>query len=289
MDRVIEETTEKQIFKARNVGELIFQKKTVRGLQIIGAGSTFTDLPQKFISTKLIHDLRKLQLHERYIDIGPGVTLGEILALGEHCPVILSEAIKTIANPFVRNFITVGGNVITDKVIGSIPKNDDIADKIFPMKMTLYAPLLALDAQVELQSSMSNVYIPLQKFQGVPQNYILVNIRIPRTDWEVSIYRRLGAQGVITQQSASFAFLVDSVKSIITNIRICFAGVIAFRAITLENKMLGLHLPLNRAAFDSYITEALNTFDNAVGNTQCPLILRTQFENLVAYSLEQLA
>lgn len=289
IDRTLEDVVEKKVFKARNIGELFYQKKTVRDLVVIGAGTTMNELPQKFISTKLTRDLRKLQQHERYMDIGPAVTLGTLESFSSHCPKILLEALKTIANPFVRNIATIGGNIMTNEITNTIPKTDTDVIKTFPMKMTLYAPLIALDTQLELQSVMSTISIPMQKFQGVPDGYVLCNIRIPRVDWEISIYRRLGPKGVINIQSASYAFLMTSAKSTIASVRIAFSGIVSFRAIALEGKLLGLRLPISRATFNTYIEEALGIFDEEAAGIQYPAILRKQFENLVAYSLEQLA
>ena len=70
--------TEAKFFFARNEQELFYQKKTIAGLQVIGGCTYLEHLPQKSISTTLIPKFREISKHERYIEIGPGVTLSEL-------------------------------------------------------------------------------------------------------------------------------------------------------------------------------------------------------------------
>ncbi|MCI7115185.1 MAG: hypothetical protein MR932_04345, partial [Treponema porcinum] len=88
--------------------------------------------------------------------------------------------------------------------------------------------------------------------------------------------------------SAGFVFLADSEKNIITNIRIAFSGPITFRCIALENKLLGLRLPLNEKMTAQYSEEAAAVFDETAEKKSYPPILRQQFQNLIRYAFEQL-
>lgn len=264
--------TERKVFFARNIQELFYQKKTISALQVIGACTHLEHLPEKSISTTLIPELRQIHKHERFIEFGPGVTLAEIMALGErHIPSILYQAVCGIANPFVRNIATIGGNICAG-----------------PQRLSLFAPLLALDTLLELRSPSETSYISLQNFKSIPKDFVLTNIRIPLNDWDVSIYNRLGPSNKITENSAGFAFLADSEKNIITNIRIAFSGPITFRCIAIENKLLGLRLPLNEKMTAQYSEEAVAVFDETAEKKSYPPILRQQFQNLIRYAFEQL-
>lgn len=264
--------TECTVFFARNIQEFFYQKKTISALQVIGACTQLEHLPEKSISTTLIPELKQIHKHERFIEFGPGVTLAEILALGErHIPSVLYHALEEIANPFVRNAATIGGNICAG-----------------PERHSLFAPLLALDTQLELRSPSETSYISLQNFKLIPKEFVLTGIRIPLNDWDVAIYTRLGPAHTITRNSAGFVFLADTEKNIITNIKIAFSGVITFRCIPLENKLLGLRLPLTPRMIEQYVAEAAALFDEAAGKTVYPAVLRRQFQNVINRAFDQL-
>lgn len=265
--------TQTRFFIARTLNELLYQIKTIKDLRIVGGTTYCKELGSKALSISNIAELSEIKKHERYIDFGPAVTLGRILSLGKaHLPQVLYNALLDIGNPFVRNIATIGGNLCNKEP-----------------KLSLYAPLLALDTTIECKSSNNkSVYKNLQNFQGVPEGYALTNIRVLLDDWDVSLYYRLGPLNKIDATSGVFVFLADSEKSIISNIRIAFTSSISLRLTDLENKLLGLRLPLEIKNIITYTKEAAITYDKVVANKKMPPLLRQQFLNLVQYSLEQL-
>lgn len=259
------------IFYAKNLSDLFYQIKTISGLEIVGACTGISSMPEKCISTTLIKDFKQIQKHERYIEFGPGTSLASILELGErNLPKLLPEAIESVSNPFVRNIATIAGNLFN------------------PHKGTLLGPLLALDAYLELKSPNETKYTPLINFTEIPKGFVVTNIRIPVNDWDVSIFKRLGPENKLSEDSATFSFLSDSEKSVITNLKIAFSGKITFRCQELENKMLGAKLPLPASEIGSYVEEAAEQFDRSAGKTEYNPVLRQQFKNMVLYSFEQL-
>lgn len=260
------------IFSARNISELFQQIKSIANLQLLGGCTLISQIPEKAISIKLIPDLRQISKHERYIDFGPGTTLSEILAIGErHLPKVLYEALKTIANPMIRNLATIGGNIYS-----------------FEQKQTLFAPLLALDAKLELKTKEETKYIPLQSFTPLPRGQIISNIRVPLSEWDVEIFCRVGPENQITENSASYAFLADTENNSIRNLRIAFAGKITFHSSELETKLIGIRLPLHKNDIEDFIKEASLEFDKITEKQSYNPILKRQFLNLIRYSLEQL-
>lgn len=261
-----------KIFLAKNLAELFYQMKTITGLQITGACTGTKEMPEKTISTTLIKDFKQIHKHERYIEFGPGTSLSDILELGErNLPKILIDAIESVANPFVRNIATLAGNILNPEIKG-----------------TLFGPLIALDCYLELKSPGENKFLPLLNYTEIPEGFLVTNIRIPMNDWDVSVFKRLGPEHKLTKDSASFAFLADSEKSVITSIKIAFSGKITFRCLELENKMLGTKLPLASSDIESYVEEAVHHFDRTAGKTEYNPVLRQQFMNLMRYSFEQL-
>lgn len=261
------------IFIPKNISECFQQVKVIQNLQVVGGCTGIHEMPEKTISTTLIKDLKQINKHERFIEFGPGTSLSEILNLGErNLPQVLMEAIQSVANPFVRNIATLAGNIL----------NPDV-------KCTLFAPMLALDATLEFKMQSETKYIPLLNFTEIPEDFFLTNIRVPTNDWDVSIFRRLGPAYKISEDSASFAFLADSEKSVITNLKIAFSGKVTFRCLELENKLLGTRLPLSSTDISGFVEEAVAQFDKTAATTEYNPVLRQQFMNLVRYSFEQLS
>lgn len=263
---------DKLVFFAKNVNELLYQVKTTKDLRIVG-GCTLTDsLPQKSISIHSVKELCQISRHERYIDVGPGVTLSALLELGPNrLPPVLYEAILSIGNPIIRNMATIGGNILETN-----------------HKMTLFAPLMALDATVEMKNQNDTITIPVQNFHEIPSGFIVTNFRIPLIDGDVAIFRKIGAGKASSLNSASFAFIAHTEKNSITNIRLAFAGPFAFRNKNFETSLIGQRLPLRQNDIQSISETAENLFFNAAQDIMINDVLRQQFINLTRYAFEQL-
>ena len=263
---------EKNIFYAKNLQEIFYSLKNIKNLKLIGGATGLETLPEKSLSIINIPELKKISKHERYIEFGPATSLSQILNLGErHIPKILFDALSTIANPFVRNIATIGGNIMGDF-----------------WYHTLYAPLLALDARLELKTENETTYKSLVNFTGLKENQIISNIRLPLSDWDIEFFMRTGPESKITEESASFSFLALSEKNIITSIRIAFAGPFAFRNLEVESKLIGLKLPLNDKNIASIMEDAEFYFTKEKKDRKIKAVLESQFLNLLKYSLEHL-
>lgn len=204
--------TNKTLLFAKNISEVLYQIKNTPKLEIVGGCTQISALPEKSLCTRNVADMRSINRHELFIDFGPAVTLNEILDLGEErIPEILYMAILNTANHFVRNMATLGGNICAKEIHG-----------------TLYAPLLALNTMLRFRNAETQSFstMPFEKFAGVPPKSVIVNIRVPNEDWDVSIYRRCGPRHTLEKDSASFCFLAKTEKSALINVRIVFAGAV---------------------------------------------------------------
>lgn len=266
------------IYYAKNLTELFSQLKNIAGLRIVGSCTALNALPEKTISVRHISELQKIDKHERYINFGSAVTLAEILdrdrdSDSTKIPKIFSDAIKTVANSNIRNIATLGGNICATM-------ND--------VKYTLYSPLLALDAQLELRSQKNTIIMPIANFENIPNEYVLTRIRVPTNEWDFSIFKRIGTEHKINNKSASFSFLISEERGKITNARIALSGSVIFRAHELENSMIGLKLPLSSDDIKKITVGAARQFDASAKNKVFPSTLREQFLNLAIYAAEQL-
>ncbi|MBS7295018.1 MAG: FAD binding domain-containing protein [Treponema sp.] len=262
----------KSILLAKNTSELIYQLKATQGLQIVGGCTSIEELPEKTISTIGIKDLSVITRHERFLNVGPAVTLTQLLNVGQnHLPQIIFEALGCIANPMIRNMATVGGNICA-------PGH----------KRTLFAPLLALEARLVFKSQSETKIEPIQNFKKVPEGFVLTNIRIPLVDSNLSIFRRVGPENSITELSASFAFLVSTEKNAISDVSLAFAGPFIFKSKSLENALLGHKLPLTHKDIENIQEQVEQEFQKAATDQMISDVVRQQFFNLCRYSFEQL-
>ena len=150
--------------------------------------------------------------------------------------------------------------------------------------------LLALDAQLEIHSVTETNYVPITKFTEVPKGNILTKIKVPINQWDISIFKRVGPSFEISDDSASFVFLADTYKDILSDIRMAFCGSVSLRSKEWENKIIGTRLPISEKVISSMIDEAEKNFTAHTDflNIICNPILKDQYLNLVRYSLMQL-
>ncbi|MCR4821256.1 MAG: FAD binding domain-containing protein [Treponema sp.] len=263
----------KNFFYAENLPEVFYQLKTISDLTIVSGCTSFVnkEMPPISLTVRDIPELKNIDKHERYIDIGSSVSLGDIERLGKtNLPATLYQAILTIANPNVRNIATIGGNVCARG------------------NSSLSAVLLALDARLEFQNGTETLYENYTRFREIPKKYILTAIRFPLDEWEVSIFKRVGPQEFINDISACFVFLANSQKNQISDIKIAMAGTFKYRDKDLENKLIGAHLPLSETAISNFLLDAEESFEKALGKERVQPIIKKQFWNLLKYSLEEL-
>lgn len=269
---------------AKNLTDVFYYLKTIQGLKILGSGTAeqhlhFSEqlaLDQTALFLRNIEELKQIDKKERYIDFGSASTLTSMIDVGrKKLPSVLYEALISTANPLVRNIATLGGNICSNE-----------------RKMTLFAPLLALDAKLEFKSSMQDsLFIPVSKFEEIKPLHILSRIRVPIEDWDVAIFKKLGPAGGITSESASFTFLAQSEKGILSDVRIAFCGIVSLRSDELENRLIGTRLPLSPKLKNEVLEAAAIDFFNQSGFADPPLhpILHSQYVELLEYALDMLS
>ena len=266
------------MYPASSVDTALSLLKNISDIQLLAGATLENKIKSDFFSVLSIAEMTAIDKKERYIDVGAAVSLSALLDLGEgRIPSVLYEAIKTIGTPFTRNLATIGGNICAS------------SEKF---KYTLYAPLLALDARLEIRTPSELPHnILLSRLTVFPEKFLLSKIRIPLEDWNVSIFRRVGREGILDEKSASFTFLAKMEKDVISKIAIAFAGSICFRNKELENTMQGLKLPLSDRQIEDLSRKSAEILASAESKNSyvLPSILKSQYLNLIRYSLEQLS
>ena len=266
------------MYPAKTVDDAVALLKNISGIQLLAGATQTREIKSDFFTVRNIEEMCAIDRRERYIDVGAAVPLSALSELGSpRIPSVLADAISTIAHPFVRNLATIGGNIC------SSTKN---------LKRTLYAPLLALDARLEIRIPSEIPHnVQMSKISEFPPKFLLTKIRIPLEDWDVSIFRRVGDSGVLNEKSASFTFLAKMEKDVLSKIAVSFAGAICFRNRELENQMQGLKLPLTDKQIEDLSKKSAEILSvmEAKSAFSLPPILKTQYLNLIHYSLEQLS
>ncbi len=271
------------VFTASTIQEVLYHLKNTKNLQVF-AGATLCKkypngtkirLPSSCIFIGNIEELKEINKTERFIDFGSAVTINQILEVGKNrVPSFLYEAASLVASHNVGNIATIGGNICNT-----------------PHRMSLYSPLLALEASLELRSASETKVVALSKFNEIPQGFFLTKIRIPIIDWHTARYVKLGSPYEQNDKSASYTFLADSSKgSNLDDLRIAFAGEITFRSRELENTLIGARLPLTEKDCNTILEKASKLFDLELEKSQKPenLFLKNQFLNLLEQSIEEL-
>ncbi len=271
------------VFNATSIQEVLYHLKNTQNLHVF-AGATLSkkhmhgvriQLPSPCIFIGNIDELKEINRTERFIEFGSAVTINQILDLGKNrIPHFLYEAASLIASHNVGNLATIGGNIC------------NIAHK-----MSLFSPLLALDASLEFRSFSDNKVIALSKFTEVPTGFFLTKIRVPVLNWHTEQYVKLGSPYEQNDKSASFTFLADSSKgTYLDDLRIAFAGEVAFRSQELENTLIGSRLPLTERDCSMLVEKASKLYDNETDKYEkkANVFLKSQFLNLLEQSLDEL-
>ncbi len=276
---------EVSFYKADNIQDLLYYLKTVNNLKIYGGGTSLyknnkeitVEIENNSLFLSQCPECCFIDKKERYIDFGAGISLSKILKLGKNkIPNYFYEAIKTVANPLVRNIATLTGNICSENFYN-----------------TLYAPLLASDAKLEIRDFSEIKFITLAKLEKLNQGQAITKIRLPIEDWDIEIFERLGPTNEIIDVSASYTFLAKTQKDTLSDLRIAFCGKMKLRSQELEDQLIGSHLPIRKAAIENMLEIATEIYDKELSylGEEKELIhpmLKSQFLNLLKTSLEKL-
>ena len=142
--------------------------------------------------------------------------------------------------------------------------------------------------QLEFKNQSETINMSFSNFKDIPEGYILTNIRIPIPDANLSIFRRIGSDSVINQESGSFVFMANTEKNTLYNVKVAFAGVLSFTSKSLENNLSGQHLPLTYKDIQRIQKMVEEEFNTAAQDVMISDVVKQQFFNLVRYSFEQL-
>lgn len=255
-----------RFYRAKNLQEALYHLKNVNNLHIYSGGTsikqadndTLLDIGEDCLFLTNCEELKRIEKHERYITFCSMVTLQQILDLGENnIPNFIYKAIESISNPLVRNKATLTGNICSSDFYH-----------------TVYSPLLAVDAKLEIHTPSETKFVQMSKFNGVEKGQIVTAIRIPLIDWDISLFFRTGDANQISDLSNSFTFLAKTQKDSLVDLRVAFCGKLKIRSSELENSLIGSRLPLSKKVMEMAMEKAEKVFDQ-------------EFDKYVAFYVEK--
>lgn len=240
-----------------------------------GQDSHTLELPANILSLDGLNELQYITRTERYIEIGAMVKLNDIINLGKPIPPVLTQALKCIAGPELRNLVTIGGNI-------SNPSR----------RLNATAPLIALDTRYELRTALTSRWISAARFSSIPgplafnPQELLTRIRIPLEQWNYSLFKHFTDIYPEDEMGGSIVFITRIQKNVLTDIQVVFAGEKVIRDKNSEAVLSGKHLPLDRRDIAHFI-ELWETFLQAVDSPG--IIMKSKIINFIEKSAMELA
>ena len=203
----------------------------------------FLELPSIVLSIQDVEELRRVSRTERMIELGAGMTIAEILQLGQqNIPPALYGALGSIGPPAVRGIATIGGNL-------AVPAR----------LMTAVPVLMLLDARIELRRHggvrwlpLSRVHLPDGRLDFKPGE-VITRIRVPLQPWSGELFRRFGTELSPESEPLTVCGLVRVSNGIVEEIRLngTASGRILLRSRTMEAELVGRRIPLSHRDVES--------------------------------------
>lgn len=165
--------------------------------------------PETLVDISSIDELKKIEVLDKYIEIGAGVTFTDIVNsdLFDDNLYGLHKASRMVGSPQIRNKATIGGNII----------NGSSAADIIPPLLCLDASLIYRSRDGERQVRLEDFYTD-NKNNGIGKNELLTKIRFERLNKNAKLsFAKLGLRDAlaIARISNSVLMELDEGKNII--------------------------------------------------------------------------
>lgn len=206
---------------------------------------TLPKFPGDVLFLNRIDELKGIKKEGDVLIIGAGATLTEV---GEHpeTPLILKEAVMSIAAPGIRNIGTLAGNLCN-----ASPAGDSIC------------ALYTLSASVLIQSLSGEREVPVYDFiQGpgrtsLKDNELVTAIKVPIEINSVEVFKKVGTRKANALSKLSFSAVAEVKGGVIDSIAISFGAVgpTVVRSVELEKKLEGRDLSWVKSNADSIVSD----------------------------------
>lgn len=197
-----------------------------------------------------IEELQKVKENKDEIIIGSGCTLASLIK-EEAVPEVLKKALRGAASPAIRNMGTIGGNIC----------NASPAGDTLPI-------LYALNSKCRIINEFSERTVNIEDFiygprrTSLEKNEILESIIIPKKDFNIVHYEKVGARKASAISKLSFTGLCNVENGRIEDIRMAFGavGATVIRIKEAENLIIGRKID----DLNPCIEKALHIYDKNI-------------------------
>ena len=274
----------------RTVAPLVYMPETIQQLlQIykknptaeIHAGGTFSVLKMSprdtapgnsIIYIGNIEEMKRISRTDRYVEIGAGCTINQILEIGSGIlPRALISALQQIGSYTIRNLATIGGSLA-----------------IRERRLDAFAVLSLFDVRVEGRKAGSSRWIqPVRLFNEsnritLGEGELLTRLRIPIETWQVQVYKKIRNRTMDPKENFIFCGLAKLQKGQVQDFRFCFGGIQRgiLREKSIEAEITGKKLPLQEKTLDiilSALEKKLDSYEEEVRiykRKRAPIILK---------------
>ncbi len=220
--------------------------------------------PESFFSRDIIQlskisELKKVRRTERYLEIGACVPIKKVLNVGQHVlPFALSEALKSIAPPHIRNRATLGGNLCCRS-----------------RRLNTFSVLLLMDTTLEIRRSGKSRWVDLNRLftrrdkDKILDTEVVTRIRIPLAPWDVQYFTAVGDPFHDPLNAISFSLLMETHKGHISQIRFAVGniGQTILRSTDFESYLSEKKVRLRLKEIDTAVTYFKTAMEQAEGLT----------------------
>jgi len=197
---------------------------------------------ERIIDLTTVQELKRIRRTDRFMDIGPALTISRILSTGRHViPRVLYDALRSVGSPSLRNCATLGGNLALAS----------------PYSCPMTA-LLALESRLELRTTSGSRWLPVSRFAAghgktsLRRGEVLTSIRVPLAEWNLGVFKRVCTRGELAAPAVIFCGIGRLAKQEIQDLRFAIGAVnpTGIRDRRIETPLVGQKLPLSGREID---------------------------------------
>ncbi len=214
-----------------------------------------------------VSELHRINRNERYIEVGPMVSIQRLLTVGQHIlHPVLAHACKRLGPPIIRSQATIGGSLCHPN-----------------LRLNLATALMILETQVEIKDSRSTKsstrWVPIHRLYkrdgslGLIHGEIITRLRVFFEDANFQCFSIIGDPFYHPETAVIFAVFAKYEKSTISEFRFSLSlpSIDIFRSKEIEASITSKDLPLSAKeiiAISGQLRELLSNYSSKIQKVQ---------------------
>lgn len=212
---------------------------------LLGQPGRVITLPREVICLKYVEELEKISRSDRYVEIGAGASINQVLRVGgKVLPPVFRRALEMLSPPGIASLATVGGNICVSQ---------------YALSCIVLSHLL--DARIELRHQGGSRWVPPGRFRGpngalgFRPGEMVTRIRVPTEGWNVHRFQKFGKLYHPRTEPLVFAAVAQTARGTLDDLRIVLSAhtPAVVRGKELEAELVGRRLPLPQREIEGYL------------------------------------